>query len=104
MVMADVIVAGVGMRMDHAMVMGVGQALAHLHQHVKDTFRNDCAATANHFLERRPVHVLHGDVVAAFLLTRVVDGHDVRVVELCGTLGLAQEVAQRLRAFLQGVR
>ena len=47
-------------------------------------------------LERRPVQVLHGDVVGALSLAAVVDRHDVRVREPGGVLRLAPEALDEL--------
>jgi hypothetical protein len=46
----------------------------------------------------RPVEQLHGHVEQPVLLPEVVDGHDVRVVQQGGRLGLALEALERLVA------
>jgi len=85
------------------LVVREGERLAHLDQHVEHTARRDRAAPAHDLFQCVAVDELHRDVVTAVLLARVVDGHDVRMIELRGALGLAKEVLERLRILLQCV-
>ena len=82
---------------------GVGERLTHLHEYVEHAVRGDLALAPQDLLQRRSIHVLHGDVVAAVLLTGVVHRDDVRVVQLRCALGLTKEVPERLRVLLQRV-
>ena len=89
-------VGGLDVAVHDLLLVGVGERLADLHEHVQDARGRNRAAAAEDLLECRPLHVLHRDVVAARLLAGVVDRDDVRVVEFRGGLGLAHEVRDRL--------
>ena len=96
-------VRGLDVAVHDLLLVRVGERLAHLRRARGATPLGAIAPAAHDLLQRVAVDVLHRDVVDAVLLAGVVDRHDVRVVELRGALGLAQEVLQRLRILLQRV-
>ena len=71
--------------------VGPLQALANLPQHVHRPFHREGASAAHHPLEVDALHELHGHVGPAPVLARLQHVDQVRVGEVAGELGLAQE-------------
>ena len=81
------------------MAVSVGETLADLPENVDLPLHRQRPLLLDDPLQVEPLDELHGDVGLALLLSHVVHGHDVAVLQAAGGLGFAQEAGLQFGAF-----
>ena len=97
-------ICGLNVAMNDLLFMSVCEGFAHLHKHMQNARRRNRPATTKNFFQRSAFNVFHRDVEATGLFARIVDRHDIRVIELRGGLRFTHEVIDRLRILGQRLR
>ena len=77
-------VAGLDVAVDDAVLVGEGQRGGDVGADLGRPLGRQRTVLADQLAQRPPLHVLHDDEVRAFLLAPVVDGDDVRMIEVGG--------------------
>ena len=92
---------------DHALAVGEGDGVAHFLENGEQRgqriflhrLRHAFGEQFEHFAQRDAAHHFHGvKGLAVFIDAQLVDGDDVRVLELAGDLGLGDEAREIIRA------